>query len=180
MAEPARRLACLTLALGLALAAGGARVLLAPRASFADADDPRLVARGAAVYAQHCASCHGARLEGQPHWERAGPDGRLVAPPQDETGHTWMHSDVEIVRAVARGSRDDATAASDMPAFGAVLDADEILAVVAFIKSRWPLGVRAYQALQNPDRRGMPAAAADGDWTLPPNCGEEPTRPPRS
>ena len=37
--------------------------------------------RGAALYAQHCASCHGARLEGQPDWQTAGADGVLPAPP---------------------------------------------------------------------------------------------------
>ena len=28
------------------------------------------LARGAAVYAEACASCHGANLEGQPDWRR--------------------------------------------------------------------------------------------------------------
>ncbi|WP_423753368.1 c-type cytochrome [Candidatus Accumulibacter phosphatis] len=31
-----------------------------------DADDARLLAIGQRVYAEHCASCHGANLEGQP------------------------------------------------------------------------------------------------------------------
>ncbi|MCB1335497.1 MAG: c-type cytochrome, partial [Roseivivax sp.] len=35
------------------------------------------LARGAAVYAEACASCHGANLEGQPEWRSPGPDGRL-------------------------------------------------------------------------------------------------------
>jgi hypothetical protein len=36
--------------------------------------------------------------------------------------------------------------------------------------------VRAYQALLNPDRAGMPAEAAAGGWTLPADCGSELTR----
>ena len=37
----------------------------------ADASDPQLVARGAVVYQQSCAACHGANLEGQPNWHWA-------------------------------------------------------------------------------------------------------------
>lgn len=35
---------------------------------------------------------------------------------------------------------------SDMPAFGGVLRGEEILAVLAYIKSTWPPRVLAYQA----------------------------------
>jgi mono/diheme cytochrome c family protein len=36
---------------------------------------------GAAVYARHCPSCHGASLEGQPDWKKHLADGSLPAPP---------------------------------------------------------------------------------------------------
>ena len=45
------------------------------------ADDPERVAIrealafGKAVYDQHCASCHGAKLEGQPNWRKPLPNG---------------------------------------------------------------------------------------------------------
>jgi mono/diheme cytochrome c family protein len=55
------------------------------------APDPKaaaLVARGEAVYAQYCAACHGAHLEGQPNWRERQPNGRLPAPPHDASGHT--------------------------------------------------------------------------------------------
>jgi len=64
-----------------------------PSAGRADADDARQVALGASVYRDHCASCHGANLEGQPDWKSRKPDGRFPAPPHDETGHTWHHPD---------------------------------------------------------------------------------------
>ena len=47
--------------------------------------------RGQALYADSCAACHGANLEGQPDWRVPGADGILPAPPHDETGHTWHH-----------------------------------------------------------------------------------------
>src|SRR5215471_10554791 len=61
-------------------------------------DSARLVERGRVIYAQYCASCHGANLEGQPNWRERLPNGRLLAPApsHDATGHTWHHSDKEL------------------------------------------------------------------------------------
>ena len=38
-----------------------------------DPDDLKLVARGKVIYAEHCASCHGTNLEGQPNWRHPYP-----------------------------------------------------------------------------------------------------------
>src|SRR5437879_12955198 len=65
----------------------------ATQASQADPRDTAKVARGAKVYAENCAACHGAKLEGQPDWRRPFPNGRMPAPPHDESGHTWHHTD---------------------------------------------------------------------------------------
>jgi len=58
-----------------------------------DATNAEQVAAGQMIYAQHCASCHGAHLEGQPNWKQPLPTGGLPAPPHDKTGHTWHHAD---------------------------------------------------------------------------------------
>jgi len=106
----------------------------------ADPGDPARVAWGERVYAQHCASCHGPRLEGQPHWRNRRPDGRLPAPPQDESGHTWHHPD-QVLFAITKNGLVPPHAPkgyeSDMPAFASKLGDDEIWSVLAFIKSRW-------------------------------------------
>jgi hypothetical protein len=52
-----------------------------------DAKDIALVTRGGPLYQQHYASCHGARLEGQPNWQSRDARGRLPAPPHDDSGH---------------------------------------------------------------------------------------------
>ena len=106
----------------------------------ADPGDAARVAIGERVYAQHCASCHGARLEGQPNWRSRLPNGRLPAPPHDETGHTWHHADALLFAITKQGVVPPYAPAgyeSDMPAFGRTLSDDEIWAVLAFIKSRW-------------------------------------------
>lgn len=61
--------------------------------SRADPRDAAKVALGAKVYAENCAACHGAKLEGQPSWREKLPSGRMPAPPHDESGYTWHHTD---------------------------------------------------------------------------------------
>ncbi|MBL4645745.1 MAG: c-type cytochrome, partial [Rhizobiales bacterium] len=51
-----------------------------------------MVKKGAVIYAEYCASCHGADLEGQPNWQSPDADGKMPAPPHDQRGHTWHHS----------------------------------------------------------------------------------------
>lgn len=102
-------------------------------------DNKELVKNGEAVYAQHCASCHGVSLEGQPNWRVRRDDGKLPAPPHDETGHTWHHRDELLFRITKRGTTavvgDDYQ--SDMFGFAAILSDEEIHAVLSFIKSTW-------------------------------------------
>src|SRR5690242_532122 len=69
----------------------------------ADANDPAQVENGQLVYAEYCASCHGEKLEGQPNWQRRLPNGRLPAPPHDESGHTWHHPDDHLFEVTKYG-----------------------------------------------------------------------------
>ncbi len=115
----------------------------------ADPDDSQQVARGKSVYAQHCASCHGARLEGPPNWQEKLPSGRMPAPPHDASGHTWHHPDAMLFGMTKYGLVPGKYAPpgyqSDMPAFSGTLSDAEIWAVLAYIKSSWPPGVRETQ-----------------------------------
>ena len=105
------------------------------------------IALGQKLYATSCASCHGANLEGQPDWKRRLENGRMPAPPHDAGGHSWHHSDRNLfmitklgIGAVVPGYE------SDMPVFEALLSDDEIVAVLAYIKSTWPERERSFQA----------------------------------
>ena len=114
----------------------------------ADPGDAAQVARGAALYAERCAACHGTRLEGQADWRSRKPDGRLPAPPHDASGHTWHHPDSALFDITKNGIAAYAPPGyeSDMPAFGGALSDAEIWAVLAFIKSSWPEDVRQRHA----------------------------------
>ena len=125
-------------------------------ALLAGCSDPQQIARGEKLYAQHCAACHGARLEGQPDWQKRLPNGRFPAPPHDDSGHTWHHSDEVLFGITKHGLVPPYAPAgyeSDMPAFGATLSDEEIRAVLAFIETRWSSDVLKLRAEMLKNRR---------------------------
>jgi mono/diheme cytochrome c family protein len=117
-------------------------------------DNPAVVARGKVVYDQHCASCHGARLEGQPNWRHSLPNGKWPAPPHDTTGHTWHHSDKVLFEVTKYGMRamvpDRDT---DMPGFEDKLGDADIWGVLSYIESTWPPDIRVRQQRMNAGKR---------------------------
>jgi len=85
-------------------------------------------------------------MEGQPNWRERRPDGRLPAPPHDASGHTWHHSDRQLIEITKRGVAGIVPGyQSDMPAYGDILSESEVQAVIAYIKSGWPEAVRRRQ-----------------------------------
>jgi mono/diheme cytochrome c family protein len=105
------------------------------------------LAAGSVIYQEHCASCHGNKLEGQPDWQSPLSSGRLPAPPHDASGHTWHHSDRILFDITKHGTAAVVGAGyeSDMPGFGYVLTDEQICTVLAFIKSTWTERERRYQ-----------------------------------
>lgn len=108
---------------------------------------------GEQLYAENCASCHGADLEGQENWQSAGSDGVLPAPPHDRTGHTWHHGDALLFNYTKVGGKaalaeQGMEFKSGMPGFGETLSDQEIWNILAFIKSTWPERVQEVQAVR--------------------------------
>lgn len=117
--------------------------------SLANSDDPQQVAQGKRVYQRFCSECHGADLQGQEDWRKRKDNGRLPAPPHDETGHTWHHPDQMLFGIIKNGLVSPNAPegyVSDMPAWGGTLADDDIWAVLAYIQSRWPPQLRKQQA----------------------------------
>jgi mono/diheme cytochrome c family protein len=143
-----------------------------PLMHFADAEDTALVEEGQHVYSTACAACHGRRLEGQALWQLQDQYAGRRAPAHDSTGHTWQHADEDLfhITKFGRFASAPADVESFMPAYEGKLSDHEILAVIAFIKRQWPIGLRASQSMLNPGFAGMPADADKVKWTLPPNC----------
>ena len=125
----------------VAMIFGGAGAAAASEdAGFLPWQDPAAVAQGQAIYTDHCAACHGDRLQGQPDWQSRDADGYLPAPPHDPSGHTWHHPDRQLFEItkygieamVGNGYR------SRMGGYADILSDTEIAAVLAYIKSTWP------------------------------------------
>ena len=99
------------------------------------------VAAGEEIYAQNCASCHG---------PVQGPVVLAAAPVHGDAGHTWHHPD----RLLHQWDLDRPPLATVMPAFRGVLSDEQVLEVLAYIKSTWlpevqerqDLGSRQYEA----------------------------------
>lgn len=95
---------------------------------------------GRALYAQHCATCHGAQGQGAANWRQANADDTLPPPPLNGTGHTWHHPLRVLVRQVKDGGT---PVGGSMPAFGYRLDTRQILTVIAYLQSWWPNDIYA-------------------------------------
>ena len=100
------------------------------------------LALGQQLYEANCAACHGVEGEGQANWRSPDANGRYPAPPHDDTGHTWHHPDQLLHQIVTHGGQMEN---SGMPAFGEQLTAEEIDAILSYIKTFWTAEQRATQ-----------------------------------
>ncbi len=98
------------------------------------------VRRGADVFQQNCAVCHGADAEGAEDWQFRGPDGKFPPPPLNGTAHAWHHPLAQLFHMIENGTQPT----GNMPAWGDTLNDDEIIAAIAWFQSKWPDEV--YQA----------------------------------
>ena len=139
-------LLALALVLGLAACTGQAATSVAPVTPYPTLDAAQ-VARGREVYIQSCASCHGPNAEGAVNWATPGPDGLGLAPPHDDTGHTWHHPDRVLYETIYSGMNDPLRSGSPlrMPAFGEILSDSDIRAVIEYFKSLWSAEHRQWQ-----------------------------------
>jgi copper transport protein len=140
-----------------------------PAASLA-ALDPVAVSKGQALFAQNCASCHGAGAKGD------GPAAASLKPPPVDltSGHSLMHSDDDYDYWITNG-----IAGTGMPALGGKLDEASIRDVIAYVRSLQQTALLARDAPGAEDCTVTPrtlddiqAISAGPDPTQPPNATE--------
>ncbi len=135
-------------------------LILFPWVSFADHEyKDRNLESGQTLYAEHCGSCHGANLEGEPNWRKPKADGILPAPPHDESGHTWHHDNQLLFNYTKLGgekmfaSMGLTDVKSGMPGFEQSLTDGQIWDVLAYIRSTWPNQIKQIQDGLNPQHQ---------------------------
>jgi mono/diheme cytochrome c family protein len=87
-------------------------------------DDQAALKGGESLYTANCQSCHGGR---------EGKGGADIAPPHNETGHTWHHPDAQLKEWILNGK----TGQGRMPPFKDKLSEEEVNAILAYIKTWW-------------------------------------------
>ena len=92
------------------------------------------LALGQEVYETQCAACHGLEGEGQPNWKQPNAEGIYPAPPHTSEGHTWHHSDTQLLEIIAAGG---SMPNSAMPGYADILTEEERVAVLAYLKTFW-------------------------------------------
>ncbi len=146
-------------AVGLGVVLLGASPIFADEGRWYTSDQ---VERGAAVFAQNCAECHGANAEATPNWREATPDGKYPPPPLNGTAHAWHHSLDVLRRQINLGG---VPLGGVMPAFQDKLSAADIDAAIAYFQSKWSDEIYAIWIERNGDGgsllRTVDAAAED-------------------
>lgn len=110
------------------------------------------MARGAKVYEQHCAACHGDQGRGEPGAFPALAGNRAVT----------LADPTNLVRVVLQGGYLPATAGNPrphgMPPFQQVLSDEDIAAVTTFVRNQWgnqAAGVGTIEVYRARERRGL-------------------------
>ena len=123
--------------------------------------DQKQVEAGRIVYQKYCASCHGARAEGEANWETPNTQGELPSPTHNADGHTWKHSDEMLYRMTSEGWRDpfNKTERPTMPPFREQLSPQEIRNVIIYLKTLWTEEQRQFQWEETQVRGAFPPQA---------------------
>ena len=106
------------------------------------------VVRGAAVFKQNCAECHGANGEGAENWRQRDANDKFPPPPLNGDGHSWHHPLNALRYTIRNGTL---AIGGSMPAWKGKLSDADIDAVITWFQSKWP--DQAYAAWYDIDQR---------------------------
>jgi mono/diheme cytochrome c family protein len=102
---------------------------------------PDSVARGAVLFAERCAQCHGPQGQGHPDWQTPSNGQFAAAPPLNGTGNDWKRTRAELAAVIRHGVRRKSDNAEIMPMWQGRLDERDIEDVINWMQSLWPAEV---------------------------------------
>jgi mono/diheme cytochrome c family protein len=94
------------------------------------------VNRGARLYQEHCAQCHGPEAQGHPDWQNPQ---FAAAPPLNGTGNEWKRKKAELIAIIKSGAKRGTEPV--MPGWDGRLSEQEIEDIVAWFQALWPMDV---------------------------------------
>jgi mono/diheme cytochrome c family protein len=94
------------------------------------------VARGAQLYQEHCAQCHGPEAQGHPDWENPKV---VAAPPLNGSGNEWKKRKVELIAVIKGGAKRNNEPV--MPGWEGRLSNQEVDDIVTWFQALWPIDV---------------------------------------
>lgn len=103
--------------------------------------DDAALARGVALYQEHCAQCHGPEAQGHPDWNTPSDGSFIAAPPLDGTGNDGGRSKQELVATIKRGASRNGVPV--MPGWQGRLTDEEVESILQWLQSMWPPDVYA-------------------------------------
>ena len=109
------------------------------------------VEKGAIVFRDNCATCHGPNAQGTPDWRKRNEQGQLPPPPLNGTAHAWHHSRDVLRRVVREGGQ---AVGGVMPGFADKLTGEQIDQAIAWIQSNWSKEI--YQRWHEIDQQAGP------------------------
>ncbi len=92
--------------------------------------------RGARIFQEQCAQCHGPDAQGHPDWQNPQV---AAAPPLNGTGNEWKRSRSDMVAIILDGATRDGVPV--MPSWKGRLTQQEIEDVIAWYQALWPAEV---------------------------------------
>ncbi|MHB8623267.1 MAG: c-type cytochrome [Sulfuricaulis sp.] len=96
------------------------------------------LSRGARLYQENCAECHGPEAQGHPDWRNPQV---VAAPPLDGSGNAWKRKKQDLIAVIKNGvSRQGEPA---MPTWQGRLNDQDIEDIIAWFQSLWPADIYA-------------------------------------
>lgn len=107
------------------------------------------LSRGARLFEEQCAQCHGPEAQGHPDWQTPGV---VAAPPLNGTGNDWKRTRAQLVAVIKNGAKRNGQPV--MPAWSGRLTDAEIDDLISWFQALWPPEVYATWRKTNPAPRG--------------------------